>query len=270
MQVHGQRLCVRPPNAYVVAGLSSTGEVEVDLHAELDAPAWSAARTGCRESVRRRPAGAGGRRSGEGRCSAPVLRSSCCRAAPAPAPGRDCPFPMRTQTSCSPGCGRVRSWWTARCLRNWRRWFRASSIAASRAVPVSMSRSASPMRTASAARTVRPVNATSAARPGPISRTRFHDVPSSPMDRPIRTKPALKLAVSSAIRMSAAKRQRQAAAGGGTADGSDHRVRQRAQPGRHRSGGLDEVGEFRHGHPGDERRPRRGRIRCRTPCLLRR
>lgn len=81
----------------------------------------------------------------------------------------------------------------------------ASSIAASSALPVSVSRSASPIRSASAARTVRPVNAISAALPGPISRIRFHDVPSPPMDSPTRTKPALKLAVLSAIRMSAAR-----------------------------------------------------------------
>ncbi len=64
----------------------------------------------------------------------------------------------------------------------------------------------------------RPVNAISAARPGPTSRGSVYDVPSSPTDSPIFTNAALIFAFGDASRMSARERQRHPAAGGGAVD----------------------------------------------------
>ncbi len=80
----------------------------------------------------------------------------------------------------------------------------ASAIASSSSDSAGTTRLKRPIRSPSSACTWRPVNAISAARPGPTSRGSVHDVPSSPTDRPILTNAALIFAFGDASRMSAA------------------------------------------------------------------
>src|SRR6516165_9629959 len=208
VEVQRQWALVWAPYADVIAGLPAAGQVEVDLHAEFflghdQFPEQAVARSlpghrpvpqviGGAEPVAQLP------RYGHRACS--------CRLASAFRVVGTCTASAWPRLSSSSA---DRNEWFSR-LRT-KAFFvvlmlssefcamvSASSIAASSAVPFSLSRSASPIRNASAARTVRPVKASSAARPGPMSRIRFHEVPSSPMDSPTRTNPALKLAVLSA------------------------------------------------------------------------
>src|ERR1700722_16910887 len=214
VEVQRQRAGIRAPDADVVAGLTAARQVEVDLEAKLFFRHDQLPEQGVARSLpghRSVPEVVGGAEPG-----AQFFRCGHCDSS--------CSFnnALRVVGTCSASAWprvsissadlkelfsrlRTSAFLVDRILSSeLSATVSARSISASSALPVSASRSASPMRWASTARTVRPVNASSAARPGPISRTRFQDVPSSPMEKPTRTNPALKLAVWSASRMSAA------------------------------------------------------------------
>src|ERR1700735_1326775 len=215
VEVQRQRAGIRAPDADVVAGLTAARQVEVDLEARLFFRHDQLPEQGVTRSLpghRSVPEVVGGAEPGAqffrcGHCDSSCSFNSALRVV---GTCRASAWPRVSISSADLkelfSRLRTSAFLVDRILSSeFSAMVSASSIAASSALPVSANRSASPMRWASTARTVRPVNANSAARPGPISRTRFHDVPSSPMDSPIRTNPALKLAVWSMIRMSAAR-----------------------------------------------------------------